>query len=76
MRADNPMLDARLTDPDEEVPRVARRIVFCRTSIPSMDSKLLSTAKEIPVELLVGPSVDEKDLSQAERAGARIKRIC
>lgn len=75
VRADNPMLDARLADPEAEVPRVARRIVFCRTSIPSMDSKLLSTAKEIPVELLVGPSIDEKDLSQAERAGAKIKRI-
>ena len=75
VRADNPMLDARLADPDAEVPRVARRIVFCRTSIPSTDSKLLSTAKEIPVELLVGPSIDEKDLSQAERAGAKIKRI-
>ena len=37
VRADNPMLDARLADPDAEVPRVARRIVFCRTSIPSTD---------------------------------------
>lgn len=64
---DDPMLNARI--PDGEPARTARRIVFCRQRIPERSSKLIRTAREIPVVLVLGKQIAPNSVSELENAG-------
>jgi len=75
VRSDNPELNARLPPEFGKPPRIADRIVMCRQSIPAAESKLLSTAAQIPVRLVVGPNVTQSQIDQASSLGAVIHRV-
>lgn len=65
--ADDPLLTARPAGP-----RTARRIVFTGRRLPSLDSKLITSANEIPVLLVAGPSASRHPLDALRRAGAQV----
>lgn len=65
VEADDPMLTARPPGP-----RIATRVVFCRHRLPSVDSRLIQTANEFPLLLIVGQQVDATDLRSLESHGA------
>ena len=67
--ADDPMLTARLKNP-ECLQRVAKRIVFCQHRLPSQDSKLVQSAGDIPLTLVAGPEVSSTHLKALKAAGA------
>lgn len=67
VQADNPMLNARPPGP-----RSATRVVMCRRRLPSIESKLVQSAGEIPLLLIVGPDVDPDQLCRLVDAGAQV----
>lgn len=70
VEADDPMLTARPPGP-----RVAIRIVFCRHRLPAIDSKLIQTANEFPLMLIVGQQINAanlRSLKSLESQGAVI----
>jgi diaminohydroxyphosphoribosylaminopyrimidine deaminase/5-amino-6-(5-phosphoribosylamino)uracil reductase len=70
--ADDPMLTARLHDPDLLHQRVAERIVFCQHRLPSLNSKLMQTANQTPLTLVVGPEVPSSQAAALKAAGANL----
>ncbi len=67
--ADDPMLTARV---DDQVSRVASRVVFCRHRVPDIDSKLVKSANETPLLLVAGPQIAADLLSPLQEFGAEI----
>lgn len=67
---DDPMLNARSTDGDLQ--RIASRVVFCMHRLPAVDSKLVKTARQIPVRLIVGNEVNENELTALRSAGCGV----
>jgi diaminohydroxyphosphoribosylaminopyrimidine deaminase/5-amino-6-(5-phosphoribosylamino)uracil reductase len=61
VEADDPMLTARPPGP-----RIATRVVFCRHRLPSIDSRLIQTASEFPLLLIVGRQINATDLRPLE----------
>lgn len=71
--ADDPMLTARLTKDQSSCSlQPAGRFVFCRHRLPSVESKLVRSACDVPVTLCVGPEVDAARLVQLEQAGVQL----
>ncbi len=74
--ADNPMLNARNAETDRAPQRIASRVVFCRNRLPALESRLVTTARQIPLLLVVGRSmeagqgVDRGHLEQLQALGA------
>lgn len=73
--ADDPMLNARLAHQDQLPPRVAKRIVLCRQSLPPLDSKLIQTSGQIATWLFASPLTDSTQLKRLEDCGARVFRL-
>ncbi|TWU58909.1 Riboflavin biosynthesis protein RibD [Rubripirellula tenax] len=65
--ADDPMLNARPPGT-----RVATRAILCRRRLPSLDSKLVRTASQIPVWLFAGPQTNAAQRRDLESAGAHV----
>ena len=61
--ADDPMLNARSSDP---LPRVATRVVFCRHRLPSMQSKLVQSAADIPTLVFAGSQLASDQLEELQ----------
>lgn len=70
--ADDPMLNARSSDP---LPRVATRVVFCRHRLPSMQSKLVQSAAEIPTLVFAGSQLDSDRLDELQSQQVTVVRI-
>ena len=51
---DDPMLNARSSDPSASPARIATRLVFCRHRLPPENSRLVTTASQIPLTLVIG----------------------
>jgi len=68
--ADDPMLTARVKNDhfDASLP-VTGRFVFCQHRLPSVESKLVRSARDVPVTLVVGPEVESEHLAELEAAG-------
>lgn len=54
VRRDDPVLTARPAG--DAATRILHRMVLCRNSLPSLQSRLVQTAAEHPLHLIVGPS--------------------
>ncbi len=65
--ADDPMLTAR---PAGE--RRAERIVYCRTRLPSLQSRLVQSAHEVPLTIVVGPSTSKDELQPLQASGVNV----
>ncbi|MDB4331734.1 bifunctional diaminohydroxyphosphoribosylaminopyrimidine deaminase/5-amino-6-(5-phosphoribosylamino)uracil reductase RibD [bacterium] len=74
VRADDPTLNARLPD-DDPIRRVAERVIFCRSGIPSPNCRLMKTAREIPTCIIAGPSIPEDEILLARSHKAKVIRI-
>ena len=72
--ADDPMLTARIPHdpPSSSLSQPAGRFVFCRHRLPSVEAKLVRSARDVPVTLCVGPEIDSADLSQFEQLGVQV----
>lgn len=70
--ADDPMLTARLKVTDGVPDRVATRVVFCRSRVPSVDSKLVRSSNDVPTLLFVGPNIKKKDTDPLTDRGVEI----
>ena len=71
--ADDPMLTARLKHGQAVSSSMkAGRFVFCRHRLPSVESKLVRSARDVPVTLCVGPEVDLARLSQFKQFGVQV----
>lgn len=71
VEADDPMLTARLKE-FQSPPRIATRVVFCRERLPSVDSKLVKSAKDAPLLLVVGSQIETDRLAPLEEKGATV----
>lgn len=69
--ADDPQLDARLDDEDA-IARQATRVVFCRHRLPDTKSKLVQTAKQIPLLLVVSEDIPIADVQSLIDLGAEV----
>lgn len=67
VRADDPLLTARPAGP-----RVAKRVVFCRASLPQLDSRLIQSAGEAPIVLVTSPALTESNLQPFRDHGVEI----
>lgn len=74
VEADDPMLNARLVGGDPPT-RIASRVVFCRHRLPAVASKLVQSAAEIPLQLMVGNTIDESRLAPYRDRGADVTRF-
>jgi diaminohydroxyphosphoribosylaminopyrimidine deaminase/5-amino-6-(5-phosphoribosylamino)uracil reductase len=70
--ADDPGLDARI--PVEERKRLATRIVIDSRARIELNSKLVKTAREIPVLIAVGRDADPSKCKALEAAGCEVRR--
>ena len=70
VEADDPMLTARL--PDGAPPRIATRVVFDSNASLSPTSKLVSTAGEAPVMIVVGPNAPSEHVERLQAAGCEV----
>jgi diaminohydroxyphosphoribosylaminopyrimidine deaminase/5-amino-6-(5-phosphoribosylamino)uracil reductase len=75
VQADDPMLTARLPEPNAALPRVATRVVFCRHRVPSIQSRLVRSAREFPLMLLTSEQIDADRTGPIESQGAKIVRL-
>ena len=71
VQSDDPMLTARL-ESQQAPPRIAARVVFCRHRLPSLESKLVQSASEFPLLLVVGKSINPDDLQPLTDRGADV----
>ena len=67
--ADDPMLTARPPGV-----RTATRVVFCAHRVPDVQSRLLQSARDVPVLLVVASRIEQAAVAAAEKRGARIYR--
>lgn len=65
--ADDPMLTARPRGPRSQV-----RVIFCRSRVPSVDSKVVQSASESPVWLMVSDQIAEKQTGPLADRGIKI----
>ncbi len=72
--ADNPMLTCRLdeTDSNSKPARIATRIVMDQHARLPLDSRLVQSAREIPLWVVVGQTANQSSIKQLENAGAKI----
>jgi diaminohydroxyphosphoribosylaminopyrimidine deaminase/5-amino-6-(5-phosphoribosylamino)uracil reductase len=73
--ADDPMLNARLADTDGPAKRIAKRVVICRHRLPSPQSQLIQTAREIPTWLFCSPIIERAELQPLLECGAVVERL-
>jgi diaminohydroxyphosphoribosylaminopyrimidine deaminase/5-amino-6-(5-phosphoribosylamino)uracil reductase len=71
--ADDPSLTARL-EGGIPVPRLATRVVFCRHRLPSIESRLVQSARQVPLLLVAGPRIEPGQLDVLESRGAQCWR--
>ena len=69
VQADDPLLTARPPGP-----RIAKRVVFCRSSLPSLQSRLIGSIDSAPVILAVAPTIPDSDLDLLRNRGAQVVR--
>ncbi|MGL6196511.1 MAG: bifunctional diaminohydroxyphosphoribosylaminopyrimidine deaminase/5-amino-6-(5-phosphoribosylamino)uracil reductase RibD [Thermoguttaceae bacterium] len=69
-RNDNPMLNVRI--PGQEASRSPLRIVLDSAASISLESRLVKTAKEIPLLICVGPEADETQTESLRLAGCEV----
>ncbi|GAA5510569.1 bifunctional diaminohydroxyphosphoribosylaminopyrimidine deaminase/5-amino-6-(5-phosphoribosylamino)uracil reductase RibD [Novipirellula caenicola] len=67
--ADDPMLTARPAGV-----RTATRVVFCANRLPTTRSRLIQSATEVPVLLIVSPRIGSSDVAELEQLGASVYR--
>ncbi|WP_345324283.1 bifunctional diaminohydroxyphosphoribosylaminopyrimidine deaminase/5-amino-6-(5-phosphoribosylamino)uracil reductase RibD [Novipirellula rosea] len=67
--ADDPMLTARPPGV-----RTATRVVFCAHRLPTARSRLIQSASEVPVLLIVSPEIDASEVAKLEQLGASVYR--
>ena len=67
---DDPMLNARSSDPSASPARIATRLVFCRHRLPPENSRLVTTASQIPLTLVIG-----RDLLSRGEARQQLDRL-
>lgn len=73
--ADDPLLNARITDEFGKAvapSRSATRVVLCRNRLPSIESQLVKTAKELPLFLAVSDSIARDEVKKLQDSGATI----
>jgi diaminohydroxyphosphoribosylaminopyrimidine deaminase/5-amino-6-(5-phosphoribosylamino)uracil reductase len=69
VRADDPLLTARPPGP-----RTARRVVFCRSRLPSVQSRLIQSIDDAPVTLIVSPLINDSDLQPLRQRKVEVFR--
>jgi len=75
VRADDPMLTARLPEEIGPPPRLAQRIILSRNTLPDASTKLMASARSVPVQIIAGPDIREEDLINCEQLGAMCTRV-
>ena len=75
VNADDPMLNARFEEPEHRPKRIAQRVILCRQRLPSQQSRLIKTAKQLPTLLVTTPLVNETELAKLESLGAKSLRL-
>lgn len=70
VEADNPSLNARFENPEQIAPRIASRVVFCRNRLPKETSRLVTSADQIPLLLVVHPTTDPDGVQKLLSLGA------
>jgi diaminohydroxyphosphoribosylaminopyrimidine deaminase/5-amino-6-(5-phosphoribosylamino)uracil reductase len=75
--ADDPMLTCRLneTDPDLKPARIATRIVMDQHARLPIESRLVRSAREIPLWVVVGQHANLNSMMQLEEAGVKVIRV-
>nr|MCU0713786.1 RibD family protein [Pirellula sp.] len=75
--ADDPMLTCRLdeTDSNAKPARIATRIVMDQNARLPCDSRLVQSAREFPLWVVVGQAANQSSLKQLENAGAKILQV-
>lgn len=75
--ADDPMLTCRLdeTDSNAKPARIATRIVMDQNARLPCDSRLVQSAREFPLWVVVGQAANQSSLRQLENAGAKILQV-
>lgn len=75
--ADDPMLTCRLdeTDSGSKPARIATRIVMDQNARLSLDSRLVQSAREAPLWIVVGQTANQSSLEQLRNAGAKILQV-
>jgi diaminohydroxyphosphoribosylaminopyrimidine deaminase/5-amino-6-(5-phosphoribosylamino)uracil reductase len=71
VEADDPMLTARLPDSSRPL-REAARVVFCRSRVPSVNSKLVQSASDAPLWLVASQAIDPEQLKPLADLGAKV----
>lgn len=77
VQSDDPLLTARLSDREGnplEPKRIATRVVLCRSRVPSTESRLVRSAREIPLLLAIGESILDPQVQPLVDAGAEVFR--
>lgn len=72
--ADDPLLTARFADSTVKAERTATRVVFCAKRLPPVESKLVQSAKQVPLLLMVSPSMEPANVEKLETLGAMVYR--
>jgi diaminohydroxyphosphoribosylaminopyrimidine deaminase/5-amino-6-(5-phosphoribosylamino)uracil reductase len=75
--ADDPMLTCRLneTSPNLKPARIAARIVMDQNARLPIDSRLVQSAREFPLWVVVGQTANQSSIKQLEKAGAKILQV-
>ena len=75
--ADDPMLTCRLneTAPNLKPARIAARIVMDQNARLPIDSRLVQSAREFPLWVVVGQTANQSSIKQLEKAGAKILQV-
>ena len=72
VRSDDPILTAR---PDGDRPnRTLHRMVLCRRSTPSPNSRLVQSIDQGPIIVVAGPDVDADALKSLQKEGVQVER--
>lgn len=75
--ADNPMLTCRLDEdaPGSKPARIATRIVMDQHARLPIDSRLVQSARDIPLWVVVGPNANLDSQKQLENAGVKVFQV-
>lgn len=71
VRSDNPMLTARTKD-SKPLPRIAKRVVFCRNNTPDEDSNLAKSVSDYPTLLFVSPAIEQSRMRRLRSLGFQV----
>jgi len=72
-RIDNPLLTARTPD-REDLKRTATRVVVDSAASLPLESRLVQTARDVPVVVAAGQELDQKTIGQLDAAGVGLYR--